>query len=204
MRKNKNKSNETLEKEIEVLEDGGNIIVENDEKQKNPKKVRRQKRSRAFFILWNIASIIFYGISTATYLIKDFKHDLFTYFIIGAVVIYVIVFSIIVATTSSTKKLAKNTVSTYKTQIKIWKTFLGLFNLALTINILVNAFLNEKDWFVIILIVFGFIFAIIRVFLAFISLIILFYRQAKISAKRKQIKAREKLDKYADTMIKSK
>lgn len=204
MRKNKNKSNETLEKEIEVLEDGGNIIVENDEKQKNPKKVRRQKRSRAFFILWNIASIIFYGISTATYLIKDFKHDLFTYCIIGAVVIYVIVFSIIVATTSSTKKLAKNTVSTYKTQIKIWKTFLGLFNLALTINILVNAFLNEKDWFVIILIVFGFIFAIIRVFIAFISLIILFYRQAKISAKRKQIKAREKLDKYADTMIKSK
>lgn len=198
------KSKETLEKEIEILEDGGSIIVENAEKQKNPKKVKRQKRSRAFFILWNIASIVFYGISTATYLVKDFKHDVFTYFIIGAVVIYVIVFSIIVATTSSTKKLAKNTISTYKNGIKIWKSFLGLFNLALTINILVNAFLNEKDGFIITLIVFGFIFAIIRVFIAIISLIVLFYRRAKIIRKRKQIKEKERLNKYADTMIKSK
>ena len=158
--KDEAKKIEELQKEINEIEDltSDEIVVEKEEEKQNPKKVRRQKRARAFFIIWNLLSIIFYGVSSFISINKDFKHDVFTYIILGAVVVYVIVFSVIVITTSSNKRLAKNSISTYKTQIKIWRTFLGLFNLVLTINILVNAFLNEKDFFVVTLIVFGFIF----------------------------------------------
>ena len=203
--KDEAKKIEELQKEINEIEDltSDEIVVEKEEEKQNPKKVRRQKRARAFFIIWNLLSIIFYGVSSFISINKDFKHDVFTYIILGAVVVYVIVFSVIVITTSSNKRLAKNSISTYKTQIKIWRTFLGLFNLALTINILVNAFLNEKDFFVVTLIVFGFIFAILRVFISIIKLIILFFKQKKINKKRKRIKEKQRLKQLSESKIKA-
>lgn len=203
--KDEAKKIEELQKEINEIEDltSDEIVVEKEEEKQNPKKVRRQKRARAFFIIWNLLSIIFYGVSSFISINKDFKHDVFTYIILGAVVVYVIVFSVIVITTSSNKRLAKNSISTYKTQIKIWRTFLGLFNLVLTINILVNAFLNEKDFFVVTLIVFGFIFAILRVFISVIKLIILFFKQKKINKKRKRIKEKQRLKQLSESKIKA-
>ena len=203
--KDEAKKIEELQKEINEIEDltSDEIVVEKEEEKQNPKKVRRQKRARAFFIIWNLLSIIFYGVSSFISINKDFKHDVLTYIILGAVVVYVIVFSVIVITTSSNKRLAKNSISTYKTQIKIWRTFLGLFNLALTINILVNAFLNEKDFFVVTLIVFGFIFAILRVFISIIKLIILFFKQKKINKKRKRIKEKQRLKQLSESKIKA-
>ena len=203
--KDEAKKIEELQKEINEIEDltSDEIVVEKEEEKQNPKKVRRQKRARAFFIIWNLLSIIFYGVSSFISINKDFKHDVFTYIILGAVVVYVIVFSVIVITTSSNKRLAKNSISTYKTQIKIWRTFLGLFNLVLTINILVNAFLNEKDFFVVTLIVFGFIFAILRVFISIIKLIILFFKQKKINKKRKRIKEKQRLKQLSESKIKA-
>ena len=203
--KDEAKKIEELQKEINEIEDltSDEIVVEKEEEKQNPKKVRRQKRARAFFIIWNLLSIIFYGVSSFISINKDFKHGVFTYIILGAVVVYVIVFSVIVITTSSNKRLAKNSISTYKTQIKIWRTFLGLFNLVLTINILVNAFLNEKDFFVVTLIVFGFIFAILRVFISIIKLIILFFKQKKINKKRKRIKEKQRLKQLSESKIKA-
>lgn len=203
--KDEAKKIEELQKEINEIEDltSDEIVVEKEDEKQNPKKVRRQKRARAFFIIWNLLSIIFYGVSSFISINKDFKHDVFTYIILGAVVVYVIVFSVIVITTSSNKRLAKNSISTYKTQIKIWRTFLGLFNLVLTINILVNAFLNEKDFFVVTLIVFGFIFAILRVFISVIKLIILFFKQKKINKKRKRIKEKQRLKQLSESKIKA-
>ncbi len=203
--KDEAKKIEELQKEINEIEDltSDEIVVEKEEEKQNPKKVRRQKRARAFFIIWNLLSIIFYGVSSFISINKDFKHDVFTYIILGAVVVYVIVFSVIVITTSSNKRLAKNSISTFKTQIKIWRTFLGLFNLVLTINILVNAFLNEKDFFVVTLIVFGFIFAILRVFISIIKLIILFFKQKKINKKRKRIKEKQRLKQLSESKIKA-
>lgn len=203
--KDEAKKIEELQKEINEIEDltSDEIVVEKEEEKQNPKKVRRQKRARAFFIIWNLLSIIFYGVSSFISINKDFKHDVFTYIILGAVVVYVIVFSVIVITTSSNKRLAKNSISTFKTQIKIWRTFLGLFNLVLTINILVNAFLNEKDFFVVTLIVFGFIFAILRVFISVIKLIILFFKQKKINKKRKRIKEKQRLKQLSESKIKA-
>lgn len=191
-----------LEREINEIEDSvdDNIVI--DEKEVNPKKIRRQKRRRAFFIIWNLLSIIFYGVSTLIAITKDFKHDLFTYIILGAVVVYVIAFSVIVITTSSNKRLAKNSISTYKNHIKIWKKLLGLFNLALTINILINAFLNEKDGLVIILIIFGFIFMFFRVIFTLFSLLLLFAKLQRLKKKRNKIKEKLRLKQYAESKIK--
>lgn len=204
-KKDEAKKIEELQKEINEIEDLTNddIVVEKNEEKINPKKVRRQRLSRAFFIIWNLFSIIFYGVSSFISINRDFKHDIFTYIILGAVIVYVIVFGVIVITTSSNKRLAKNSISTYKTQIKIWRTFLGLFNLALTINILVNAFLNEKDGFVIALIIFGFIFVIIRILIAAIKLVILFFKQQKISKKRKRLKEKIRLKQLSESKIKA-
>lgn len=196
---------EELQKEIDEIEEtkSDDIVVEKEEKEKNPKKVRRQRASRAFFIIWNLFSIIFYGVSSLISILSNFKYDIFTYIIIGLVAVYVIIFSIIVILTSSSKRLAKNTMSTYKTQIKMWRTFLELFNIALSINILINAFINEKDFFVIMLIIFGFLFVFIRILISLIKLIVLGYKQQKINRKRKRLKEKLRLKKKSETMIKS-
>ena len=87
----------------------------------------------------------------------------------------------------SNKKIAKTNIKSFKNQIKISRILLALFNIVLTINILVNALINEKNWIVIVLIVFGFIFVIIRIFIAIIQLFILIIKQARITKKRKKL-----------------
>ena len=184
----KDETRQTLEQEIEQLqiERDNDIIVDKDV-HGDYKKIRRQKRQRRWFIFWNLLSIFYYGISSFISIKRGFKNDIFTYIILGAVVVYTIVFAIILVKTSSNKKIAKTNIKSFKNQIKISRILLALFNIVLTINILVNALINEKNWIVIVLIVFGFIFVIIRIFIAIIQLFILIIKQARITKKRKKL-----------------
>ena len=140
---------QTLEEEIrELEEDRDTDILVDQEKKKDYKKVKKQKRKRALFIIWNLLSILYYAISSFISINKDFKNDVFTYIILGSVAVYTIIFIVILIKTSTNKKIAKTNMATFKTQLKIWKTILALFNIALTINIL-KISLNggtENEW----------------------------------------------------------
>ena len=166
----KNKKEKELKKEIEeeILTEQSNdeIIIEKDKKNINPRKIKRQRRNRIAFIIWNIISIIFYTISSSLSLKKEFKSDTFSYIIIGGVVIYAIVFIGITIASSSSHAAVKANRATFKTQIKMWRIILGLFNLVLSINIFINTLLAEKSALVIIILIFAVIFTLIRLIIS--------------------------------------
>ncbi len=179
---------QTLEEEIrELEEDKETDILVDQEKKKDYKKVKKQKRKRALFIIWNLLSILYYAISSFISINKDFKNDVFTYIILGSVAIYTIIFIVILIKTSTNKKIASTNMATFKTQLKIWKTILALFNIALTINILINALMNAKHWSVIVLIVYGFIFVYIRILISLINIFIQIMKQSRINKKRRKL-----------------
>lgn len=182
---------QTIEQEIEQLEveRDSDIIVDKDV-HGDYKRIRKQKRQRTLFILWNLISIIYYAISSFISIKRGFKNDIFTYIILAGIIIYTIVFIVILIKTSSNKKIAKTNIKTFKNQIKIARVLLAFFNIILTINILVNALINEKNWLVIVLIVLGFMFVGLRIFISIIQLFILIIKQAKISQKRKKLQAK--------------
>lgn len=179
---------QTLEEEIrELEEDKETDILVDQEKKKDYKKVKKQKRKRALFIIWNLLSILYYAISSFISINRDFKNDVFTYIILGSVAIYTIIFIVILIKTSTNKKIASTNMATFKTQLKIWKTILALFNIALTINILINALMNAKHWSVIVLIVYGFIFVYIRILISLINIFIQIMKQSRINKKRRKL-----------------
>lgn len=179
---------QVLEQEIKDLEEEKevNIIVDEDTKG-DYKRIKRQKRQRRWFIFWNLLSILYYAISSFISIKRGFKNDVFTYIILAAVIIYTIIFIVIIIKTSSNKKIAKTNIKTFNNQIKIARILLSFFNIILTINILVNALLNEKHWLVILLIIFGFMFVGLRIFIAIIKLFILVIKQSKINQKRRKL-----------------
>ena len=187
---------QTIEQEIEQLEveRDSDIIVDKDT-HGDYKRIRRQKRQRRWFILWNLISIVYYAFSSFISIKRGFKNDIFTYIILAGIVVYTIVFIVILIKTSSNKKIAKTNIKTFKNQIKISRILLAMFNIVLTINILVNALTNEKNWIVILLIVFGFMFVGLRIFISIIQLFILIIKQAKINQKRKKLQAKYLEDK---------
>lgn len=181
-------SKQILEQEIQELEEEKevNIIVDED-KSGDYKRIKKQKRQRRWFIFWNLLSILYYAVSSFISIKRGFKNDVFTYIILGAVAIYTIVFIVIIIKTSSNKKIAKTNVKTFKNQIKIARILLAFFNIVLTINILVNALLNVTNWFVIVLIIFGFMLVGLRIFISIIKLFILIIKQSKINQKRRKL-----------------
>lgn len=187
---------QTIEQEIEQLEveRDSDIIVDKDT-HGDYKRIRRQKRQRRWFIFWNLISIVYYAFSSFISIKRGFKNDIFTYIILAGIVVYTIVFIVILIKTSSNKKIAKTNIKTFKNQIKISRILLAMFNIVLTINILVNALTNEKNWIVILLIVFGFMFVGLRIFISIIQLFILIIKQAKINQKRKKLQAKYLEDK---------
>lgn len=187
---------QTIEQEIEQLEveRDSDIIVDKDT-HGDYKRIRRQKRQRRWFIFWNLISIVYYAFSSFISIKRGFKNDIFTYIILAGIVVYTIVFIVILIKTSSNKKIAKTNIKTFKNQIKISRILLAMFNIVLTINILVNALINEKNWIVILLIVFGFMFVGLRIFISIIQLFILIIKQAKINQKRKKLQAKYLEDK---------
>lgn len=184
----KKETKQTLEQEIEQLQiERDNDIIIDEDVHGDYKKIRRQKRQRRWFIFWNLLSILYYGFSSFISIKRGFKNDIFTYIILALVIAYTIAFAIILIKTSSNKKIAKTNIKSFKNQIKISRVLLALFNIVLTINILVNALINEKNWVVIVLIVFGIFFVLIRIFISIIQLFILIIKQAKIKKKRKKL-----------------
>lgn len=184
----KDETKTVLEEEIrELEEDRDTDILVEEEKKKDYKKVRKQRRKRALFIIWNLLSILYYAISTFISINKDFKNDVFTYIILGAVILYTIIFIVILIVTSSNKKVAKTNMATFKTQLKMWRIILALFNIALTVNILINSLMNATHWLVIVSIVFGFIFVFIRIFISVIQIFILIIKQSRINKKRRKL-----------------
>ena len=191
--------NETL---YEVVDSDEGIIVEKNQLDISKKKLKRQKRNRVLFILWNVISIIFYSVSSILSLKKEFKSDTFSYIIIGAVIIYALVFIGITIASSSSKAAVKANRATFKTQIKMWRVILGLFNLVLSINIFINTLLAEKNGLVITILVFAVIFTLIRLLISFISIILLVFKQKRINKKKRKIKEKQRLKKLEQTMIK--
>lgn len=177
-----------IEQEIEQLEveRDSDIVVDKDTRG-DYKRIRRQKRQRRWFIFWNLISIVYYAFSSFISIKRGFKNDIFTYIILAGIIVYTIVFIVILIKTSSNKKIAKTNIKTFKNQIKISRILLAMFNIVLTINILVNALINEKNWIVIVLIVFGFMFVALRIFISIIQLFILIIKQAKINQKRRKL-----------------
>lgn len=177
-----------IEQEIEQLEveRDSDIVVDKDTRG-DYKRIRRQKRQRRWFIFWNLISIVYYAFSSFISIKRGFKNDIFTYIILAGIIAYTIVFIVILIKTSSNKKIAKTNIKTFKNQIKISRILLAMFNIVLTINILVNALINEKNWIVIVLIVFGFMFVALRIFISIIQLFILIIKQAKINQKRRKL-----------------
>lgn len=180
------------------------IIIEKNKKNVSQKKIRRQKRNRTIFILWNIISIIFYAISSIVSLTKNFKSDLFSYIIIGLVIVYAIVFIGIVIASSSSKASIKANYQTFKTQIKMWRAILGVFNLVLSVNIFINSLLAEKNTLVVIVLILALMFTLIRLLIGFVSIIHLIFKQKRINKKKRKLKEQLRLKKLEDKMIKKK
>lgn len=203
MKKEKRKKELNQTDSIQLDIDEG-IIIEKNKKNVSEKKLRRQKRNRTIFILWNIISIIFYAISSIVSLTKNFKSDLFSYIIIGLVIVYAIVFIGIVIASSSSKASIKANYQTFKTQIKMWRAILGVFNLVLSVNIFINSLLAEKNTLVVIVLILALMFTLIRLLIGFVSIIHLIFKQKRINKKKRKIKEQLRLKKLEDKMIKKK
>lgn len=184
---------ETLEQELEILEEeqDTDIVIDKNEK-KNLKKVKRQRRKRAWFIFWNLLSILYYGVTSFLSIKNGFKNDVFTYIILAGVIVYTIAFIVIIIKTSTNTKIAKTNMATFKTQLKIVKILLSVFNIILTVNILVNLALNItfdfKAIFTIIVLVAGSIYVFFKIIFTLLNLLIQIFKQARINKKRRKLK----------------
>lgn len=193
---NSQTSNDQLTQEIEAIEQTEDITVDESQKKINPKKLKRQKRNRAFFIIWNLLSVIFYSVFVSFSIYKSWASSSISYIVLGGTIIYFIVFFILIICSSKNNKLMKNKISTYKTQMKLWRTILALLNLTITIVILIQtARIDNKDFLLNFVYISSIVFVAFRILFSLCSIFRLIRKQKRINKKRKKIIEKNNLKK---------